>query len=405
MTARDTSIITLQPVFQRHWLWWLLLVLPLAALIGWWRYATPARLKLVDTYATANSLLNPTQAGFFTQVEQDVYALTRWSGTPYWKVTVRGRLSGSFRPNPTREARCVSPNGRYLASVADEIRHLTVYTWDAGKRLRACALPNETIVRHLRTDLLTRDDGRVLVSIQTSNVQPFYWFHRLYLVDGDRLVAQGTARGGGYLTPDGTLWLASLPGGKFQISPVTIANGTITLGSPRLVRGDYYLDLYGYPGCYNYPALYHGAVMNTDGDIFRRDGRDVKAPAGWVTIGNISPDNRWTLFRRGQRLRVVSPVTGDAWTMTVPYELENGDVTDDGRFVALRCVRELPDQFTRLLGQFNALPEGEMVAIFERPGRLRAVCQMSSDSTWWISPDGHALVRDYPDGSVKLFRW
>ena len=107
-------------------------------------------------------------------------------------------------------------------------------------------------------------------------------------------------------------------------------------------------------------------------------------------------------MRDGQ-VRVLLPSTGKYWEFRPPATL-GGDVTDDGRFVMLWCRRQIPEGMQPLLRLFPHAGDGEYVAIYERPGKLRAVLRRVNFNSWWISPDGHAIaVSDF--SQVRLYRW
>lgn len=395
----DTLTTTPRPVVKtRRWphpAWLLLLLIP--ALGVWVWLSTPATVKEVSRYPMVGDTLCPTATGFFYQQSDTTYSLRRWDGRTGWTVTLPAVFSRPGLPSPrliassaNRVEICVSPDGHYFAAVL--VRDATtLYLWREGTEVGHVSLP---VVQSF--DMLMCNDGRAFLLCSSSTATT------LVLVKDGKVAARGTVPSDSQLTPDGTR-LVVMDGARFTVADVRIAAGKITLGKFNTEPGDYRSDPY-YRGAYTIPGLYQrGTILTVDGAVHRPDKPIDAAWTGWDPDTTISPDSRYTLLMKNRQVRVLAPATGDTWAFQAPSTM-GGDVTDNGRFVMLWCRREVPEPLRPLLDLMPDGREEEYVAIFERPGRFRAVLRKRDFNSWWISPDGHAIAAG--DGThVRLFRW
>lgn len=405
MTMDDTAVTPLRPAAPRRRLHPLWLLVPLAAaLVAWLWFTTPKRPHAIGSYPCLGEILNPTDAGFFYQVDESTFAVRRWSdGALAWKVTIPAgaqQTPGSpgavtLRLPAMSNTFCVSPNGRIFTAAVPDGRRVTVYTWRDGTEMGRVTL-------RLRQApmLLPRNDGRVFA--YTGLPQSVTTPETAYLVRNSAVEASGTLPPSSMLTPDAGLYVMPQATG-FKFAKVTVKDGKITLGTPHTGTGNLNLDIYGYEGEYTYSALFAGVVFTMEGLVYRADGTVDQSSQSWSPDTTISPSSRTTLLTKDGRVRVLEPATGTHWDFRA-LPTRGGDVTDDGRFAMLWCERQVPQALRPLIELFPSAGDPDFVAIYERPGKLRAVMRRMDFNSWWISPDGHHII--VSDGEkMRLFKW
>jgi len=250
-----------------------------------------------------------------------------------------------------------------------------------------------------------------------NNRQVFVWqqyssARSVYLLEQSHVVAQGNFPFEGYISPDGKA-LVSEDGdyAYVEIHGTKIVTSHIQKKLP-IDQGSGVLCA-------------EGCILASDGAVYDRSGLIVNA-GGWEHE-NITFDGRYTLQwqNNGERARVYSPVTGDAWAFSMKYVEgfgKGGCATQDGRHAIItRTV--LPDSISNLIysipfvNDWLEWEQNVQFALIEKPGKTRAVIsssQIYKDDenliSFELSPDGRSIVCYYNGGNTirencSLYRW
>ncbi|MHB9025218.1 MAG: hypothetical protein ACYC7E_13785 [Armatimonadota bacterium] len=395
-------------IAHRRLLLWTLILLLIAGYI-WWRQ--PRSYHPVARFTAHDLTLLPSTGGFLLREASNRFVLRDWRrGDIRWQVTTASPLLGS-RPNLMRMrgfSYSLSPSGEYFAAAAATARGARVQVWRSGAPVTDTEVtagePHYPRVKAL-------DTGRVFVWFLHAKACP------VTVMDGNTVVARGVFPPDSALAPDGASVL-SRQGSASTLAALTINAGNIILSTPRAIHdpipllADLYLDS-------GYDALFaEGTVLTERGAIYRPSGQ-ASGPTAWRS-DTIAPGGRYTLQSTGQRGRVYSPVTGDRWAFRIPGHANSGDATQDGRYALAYFSRRLPAPLPQLLRRFTPLePSFDYVALYERPGKLRAAMRMDvprwwkgrgepEEWSWFPSPDGRALVLNIGGAGRNqcvLFRW
>lgn len=398
----QTSRHRLRPAYR-----WLMVLLLLVGVIGWGWWNTPRRLTRVMHARAYGDFLLPCRDGFFYWSADTAVSLREWDGNPRWTVT-HPKMSYA-----DTEYYCVSPSGRHYAFACEISKQITLMIWENGTRVathRLPPLPPRSGQSLGISSVKTLDDGRVILTLDhyRPNHPPFA---DVIIYQGATRIAEGRLPGKLVTvkwTPDASVVATWSPGPTFSYAPVTIRDGRITFAPIRNGRGTLNLENYGYQGGDNYPALYReGLILTEKGLAYRADGTVARAfSKAWEHDETISPAGTWTMLLKKGVVRAFHPASGQGWQFRVRNCL-GGDITDDGRYIMAWCHRDTPPAFEWLALHFGwDTLRSEYIAIYERPGRLRASMLRGDWMSWWISPDGHAVatMNEY-DMEVTLYRW
>lgn len=359
---------------KRRWNWrWLWLPVVLALLLlGWHAWRLP-RYRLIDTFNTNDVLLIPAQTGFLTRESGTTFVLRDWQdGHRRWAVTVRQPqiTKPVMRGNPGfGSGYSLSQDGHIFAAATIQANTLHIETWRDGTAAGHLTVPQPQAPPVLFVRVL--NSGRV-----------FCWYsyaiHRalprrttpVIAVENGRVIARGMFPPETLMAPDGSAVATSTTAG-FTYAELQIANGA----------------------------------------VYGRKGR-IRPPVRWQHQG-IAPGGRYTLEYAGNQIRSYSPVSGKAWSVTVPNINRGGDATADGRHVLAYLETRLPVIFE----QFKDIPaarrliganSSDYLLLYDDAGRRRAVLRPklrawwpdgNIDTRWWFpSPDGRTVVMTAVNG-------
>jgi hypothetical protein len=402
----ETTATTAQRRCRRPSLWarfrgLFIVLLVLGALVGWYWWHRPQPLRLVGTYPclVGSDTLIPLTTGFLSFLHERTIVLRGWDGRERWRVELPPD-TGHWGPSPPEFG--MSPDGRRCATLEPLIGAARVRLYREGTLYATQTLPlGMRFAREHEANLKVCNDGRAFltVSMPSDDIA--------FILRDMTLLGRGHLPRGSIFTPDGTVAVSQWSGA--QMAPITIKDGRITLGAPVSLTGEIALDEYAYDGSEIFPALYAPhTVIARDGTVTPLAGKPVKKfGKGWACSGTISPSSRYTAFERDGVSWMVNPTTGKGWKAKWGTSINSYDVTDDGRFVLLNKGTEVPPVVESLCEQMHVtLPSRSWLMIYERPGTLRAAIREGDEiSSWWISPDGHALVLMEGNTRIRLLRW
>ena len=406
----------------------LLLIVGVLVLLGtaagcWWRWHVP-QYHLAGRYLAQDATLLACTTGFWLRESDTDFVLRAWDGTERWRVQIadpsaatrpKGPLGGPrFRfPFFATLAFAVSPDGRVFAAAIPTGAQTRVQCWRDGGLVTDLLLPAPPFAPMLRR-VHVLDSGRVFVWECARNLPP-----AATVIEQQRIIARGTLPSDALLSPEGTVMVSPETQG-FAYHTLAVRNGAI-LATRRYTARDG-LAVTRMPGyIQEYSLFAQGYVLADDGARYGPQG--LISPAGPWAHNTITPGKRYTLESSGPQSRVLSPVTGDSWGYTVRGGNQGGDATADGRYALAYCRAQIPPDVQRLLVTFPGLTDWlgrsslDYLALYERPGRLRAVMRLDMahllpgtevDSyCWYPSPDGRAVVlaADGSKGACLLFRW
>jgi len=401
---------------KRRWNWrWLWLPVVLALLfLGWRAWYTP-RYRLVDTFTTNDVLLIPAEIGFLTREPETTFVLRDWrDGHRRWAVTIR-QPQPPLRHMPAvlgfGAAYSLSQDGHIFAAATPRLGALHIETWRDGAAAGHVTLPLQQMPPVIFLRAL--DNGRVFCwytylpyRASSQRVTP------VIAVEGNRMIARGSFQSDTLMAPDGSA-VAMTTSSGFTYAELQVAGGTITL------RNSYYANdrldyVDGWGGFMLDSTMFaDGVVLAANGAVYGRKGR-LRAPFVWHHQG-IAPGGRYTLEYAGNQIRSYSPVSGEAWSVTVPNINRGGDVTADGRHVLAYLEIRLPAIFdplknhpavARLIGGNSS----DYLVLFDDTGQRRAVLRPTLhtwwpnagtvDNRWWFpSPDGRTVAMTAINGS------
>ncbi|MHB9134782.1 MAG: hypothetical protein ACYDBB_27255 [Armatimonadota bacterium] len=414
---------------------WLSLALIALALLGWWWCSQPKPLRLIGRQVLAKgafSALRPRAmvAGvIWYDATHRTHHAVRWDGTPLWTM-------GDVSVDYLVEASAISPDLRTVAYVDTTRRQPCLRLWQDGRQRGTVPLPDPSCQRP--------------VFDQAGGVWCFSG-SQLLRVEGASLTARITLPAGvtastSQLSPDaGALLAASLTtytyyavqatGHTVHLRPVY----TVPIPPTRWRRG---MDVNAKP----WTMLSCDVLFLPGGTRYNAHGQAAKAD-GWRYEPLHSPFTRYQpvigalVQTRGKTAaRILIPTTGQCWTLPQQEPLVITP-TPDGRY-ALSMPRwlkgdSLPGKLLMPLAtrwhwlesicyrQMNSGP----LAIYERPGRLRARAASWSRYVYnnWrlpgvpetlytmdlaLSPDGHTLHALVQHGAGKdttleilTYRW
>ena len=395
---------------SRRWLW-----LPAAVvllLLGWKAWYVPYY-RLIGTYTTHDVLLIPAETGFLTRESETTFALRDWrDGHRRWAVTVRQpqvRGRGPSGDLVFGSGYSLSHDGHVFAAATVQQRVLHLETWRDGAATGHVTLPLEQTPPILFVRAL--DSGRV-----------FCW-HSFYVrgifggrtmpviaVEDGRIIGRGSFPPNTLMAPDGSAVASSTSTG-FTYSEPQVVGGAITLHNSYTAndtldfpdgRGGFVLDSTMFAG---------GAVLAANGAVYGRKGR-VRAPVRRQHQG-AAPGGRYTLEYAGREVWSFSPVSGKAWSVSVPSINLGGDATADGRHVLAYLQPRMPNIFDRSTRRAAARLIGgslsDYLMLYDNAGRRRAVLRPklrawwpdagAVETRWWFpSPDGRTVAMTAANG-------
>ncbi|MHB9133766.1 MAG: hypothetical protein ACYDBB_22100 [Armatimonadota bacterium] len=415
---------------------WLSLAIIALALLGWWWYSQPKPLRLVARQVLAKGAFSalPARAMAAGVIWYDATHRThhaaRWDGTPLWTM-------GDVNVEYLVEASAISPDLRTVAYVDATRRMPCLRIWQDGRLRSTVPLPSPNC--------------QPPVVDQAGGVWCFSG-SQLLRVEGARLTARVTLPAGitvftGQLSPDAGALVAVNPAGLTYYA-LQVANGAVRLRPIYTVpitlpRGRRVLDVNDKP----WTMLSRDVLFLPGGT--RCNARGIAAGAdGWVYR---HPDERHGLTHyqtvtsavvqdtdHPAKARVLLPATGQYWPLP-QQDSELTTATPDGRYVlamprwlsygpVMKMLHPLATCWPWPNRLRDRLINSGSLAIYERPGRLRArAVSWSTIGNAWrlpvhnipldsmdlaLTPDGHTLhaIVQYGAGKhttleILTYRW
>jgi len=408
---------------RRAWLIALVVLAPLLVLAGcWWCWHLP-NYHLVGRYPIQDYSLLACTDGFYTRESPGQFVFRDWNGQERWRLATAATpppgqhatprvFPGVRLRTPSSLSYAASPDGHVFAAVMGAGMRTRVQVWRDGRPTGDLLLPEPFLMVPQRW-VHALDNGRVYVWENA-----FDW--PLVAIDNGRIVASGHFPALGVISPDGSV-VATQTGAGFTYATLTVHEGSIHI-TPRYT-GIGALSIMRLPELTLNSSLFTGGYLLTqDGAVYNAAGR-VSAANAWRHEA-LAPGQRYTLQFDETHSRVYSPVTGDAWTYAVSGVNKGGDATSDGRFALAYCTAHIPPHLMNLLLGMPMLSDMfkrlslDYLALYERPGRLRAVLRLDLlnrvphltriDDYWWFpSPDGHTIAMTVTGNTSEclVFRW
>lgn len=392
------------------------LVLALALVAGgiWW-WLQPRAYHLVGQFRSGDVTIIPCTQGFFLRESLNSFVLRDWrSGKICWQAM-------SARPMSAELMYAVSSNGRFFAVLTDYAPHARLQIWDNGTLICDRIM---TQLTSFGNHLKALDDGRVFVWMSRRwNYEPTPT--PALLLHGDQVVASGQVLDSmlAAMSPDGQVMMAPY-GLGFEYAAIRVQGKRIAVA--QRYRGNDPINLQVMNGfCLDSNLFAGGILLAKDGALYQAAGKKFVA-SGW-TNESVAPGGKYTYQHRGAQARVYSPVSGDNWTFNVPGRQQGGDATENGRFALAwyhrgtgRRPTPYADGIPWMSNPFSNYRSRETLALYERPGKLRAILPLrihtwwhdpsSPPEAWWWypSPDGHSIVINIAGNNGSkclLFRW
>jgi hypothetical protein len=374
----------------------LLLVLAVLLLLAggaFWYWHDLQKYHVILSFDDAKPIMEPRAAGFLAGGESTPYAFYDWRGTLRWRVeeTHRGRyLRAGDVLTETTKRYALSPDGKFLSVIefVPWAERVELRTWREGKPYRTMTVPVGTV-----SDLLQMNDGSVFVSGKRQNEA----VKSLWVKDARVIAAVADYRLLG-IAEDGRTALVSDSTGRILRDAfpctVSIVNDRIKLRSvlPR------------FDCCSVHNS---GALLFSDGFMHRK-GVTKPLARGVPVVRVIGLSGGGGAFDAQGRVVVVSTDTGLSWSIPLKkgYALSkvSAGVSENGRFAAVTYNRDAFLKLRQLYAVFpplaRMLPQRtrQEVLLHAQPGRQIANlsdllgAQAVSDSPWYPSPDGRAVV-------------
>lgn len=395
----------LQPVAMtprrrgRGWLWVLSALVVVIGLLIWvagrrTRYQRVAVFPLTQDEQSEDLLLGcgitPCLAGFCVREDAFVFALRDWEkGEQLWQVSTNVPYTDKDTSPVQWEAEGeydadVSPDGHCFVAASSQEAVLRVQSWRDGKALGDAAIdlvklppsppkPGQP-ARMLRLMATITDGRRCFVVFALAPYGELRAVHTI-VVEGDRILAYDVSTRGVLFSPDGNALYrepvmagVGIEGRELRLRQrLMLPEGELRLGAD-------------------------GTAILEDGAIYRLSGKHTRMPG--FTNDTVTISGRYALFTKGKVSRVVEVKTGRYWEVTVPRENLGGDVTEDGEHYLALFANAPGGVSGALQRRMNPDAREHFIALYERPGRLRAWMQLDRlrPSSWWPSPDGRAVV-------------
>lgn len=414
-----------KPGHRLRWHWPVALVV-LLLLLGVWWWFSPRPYRRVAAHPVFDTILVPCDTGYVTREGNTTYILHDWHGHLRWRVetAVPNTRRWQTEIRSPEDILVVSPDGHYAAAAVADWPSTRVQTWRDGVCTGEKVLPTHLTTRDVGTTILpiglrVLNDGRVFCWVRPRPATMWMLAHgriqatgrcaaippAKHRLDLDSAISQ--------LSPD-ALTFVTTNGPDFTYATVTVTEHHLAI-TPRYTLHNKYLSLGREPRFEDDAVLFtRGAVISNE-EVYQSGG--LVRSTTWIT-DTISHAGNYTLQHRKHRSRVFNPATGEGWTLTVPDFNNGGDATDSGRY-ALACYEPpLPRavmsvaralQWLGLPGlslRLERLTEDRMrLALYERPGRVRARMRLPAGAdVWYPSPDGRAVVVN-TGGECLLYRW
>ncbi|MHB9106763.1 MAG: hypothetical protein ACYDCO_06885 [Armatimonadota bacterium] len=411
--STDSPQVNLLPRNMRH-LRWLWLPVALALLLLAWNAWRVPHYRLVGAFKTNDVLLVPAETGFLTREPDTTFVLRDWQdGHRRWAVTVRQpQLTRTVTPGNLGfgSGYSLSHDGHVFAAATVQGNTLHIDTWRDG-----------AAAGHVTVSLQQTPPILFVRALNSGRV--FCWYAAVsrrasprrdtpvYAVENGRMIARGSFPPETLMAPDGSA-IASSSAAGFTYAEMQVANGAITLRN-QYTASDHLNYADGWGGFVLDDTMFaDGVVMAANGAVYGRKGR-VRPPVTWRHQG-IAPGGRYTLEYAGKETRSYSPVTGKAWSVTVPNINQGGDVTADGRHVLAYLQPRMPDIFDRFTRRAAARLIGgslsDYLMLYDDAGRRLAVLRPKLhawwpdagvvETRWWFpSPDGRSVAMTAVNGT------
>ena len=407
----------------RGWLTALAALLLLGMLVtGWWRCRIPT-FQLSGRYPAYDATLLASTNGFWVREAPQQFVFRDWQGHERWRIDVAvsripehdgdPRVLKTVRAHPQSDIYfSASPNGRvFAASTADGPR-TRIQIWQDGTLTADLILPvsGDSASERFITAL---DSGRVFTWENAAN-----W--RLFAIEKGRIIAGGHVAANSMVTPDGAA-LVTLDGSGFLYATLAVHDRVLQI-TPRYHTPEFLLLNWHAERTREDAFFTNGLVMTPNGAVYGSTGRLI-APNRWRRHA-IAPGFQYMVQYVGEESRVYAPLTGEAWTFIVDDFNKGGSASADGRFALTRCQTRIPPTWLRTLQKLPApgttlqRTSLDYLALYERPGRLRAVLRLDlvnrlpellrfDNYEWCPSPDGHTLAMTLSEGASEclVFRW
>ncbi|MHB9134631.1 MAG: hypothetical protein ACYDBB_26455 [Armatimonadota bacterium] len=392
MSADATPRFSSRPA-RRRWWWAAGLVL---VLIGLWWWRTPTKLRVVahirmqERVDSEDDFWSPLGLYRLTSRYESplIITLFGWDGKPCW--TARGP-EVSHNPEIRAYRFDCSPDGHVVALSLFDRSRARVLSWRDGQLLGyahwPAAISSDAVMQ-------VTNSGRVWIYDAPLECTPLN-VCRVWAVDGrhiafkrERLPAVRHLVGNGWsISPDGTLLAGQYGGATPGARCFTLAvRGERVIATPKANLPDF--DLYHiYDG---------GLVLDVQNDSVLLNGSRCQ-PRGWEA-GILSGTHGAVIhfYRLTQRndtsphtpVHLFQPANGQQWTIP-PSRVDQWPfcATPDGRFVlvqesGLPCVLlPLTDRLSSwpaVTELFRSISVRSQLAVYERPGKLRAVFAIGS---------------------------
>lgn len=417
--------------WKSHFTRWriLLIILVLAGLAAWWwlarqpktyrllrqfplsLLAVPGHVGEIDGIAIREHIIY-TQAGLVMRTAATSVTLFDWEGRKQWCIDVGcsnksawAKVVSSTHPivggditwaQDTRADMCVSPNGRYLASVTTHGRALALTTWCDGKPIGTLHLPLTqaaftadekpfcmAVLDSGRVMLAVRDTARVISSMKVKMRIGYGSFRlrdrilyqyesNLLYIDGAQVIAHCSMNEAYGISPDGSV-VAYFTGSRAcKFARITITGANIKLDDSFGSNADVDVIGYGFPP--SNISLLSNRLTYTGNEIY--DGKTPKVQLTYPGRFFVPPDARHLLqYGPAGQLEVLDLSTLKSWGVTPMGAYGGGVLTMDGRHVLVIPGHRSNYRFSPIIERIIALKWADRAQLIDTATRALVLCE------------------------------
>lgn len=354
--ARNAATTPGKPRRRRRLALPITLAILLLFLWHWWS-GQPKQLYVMAEYPRNNRPPLTSDAGFITCGEKGHFTAYDWDGRKRWEINTNTWADGYL-----------SSDGKsFVTTEAIQTDAIKVTGWQNEVQLWHVVVPRPPVI-YGSAHIYFIDTHRLMVVYYTGG---YPGYTTIYLLKSGQFAARGYFSGHYSLAADASCVK------QFNSYYIWQQRGSIlTLQYKWMTRHEIW-------------PVSGGLAVTASGDVYGLKGLVYKNTAEW-SFDWMSFDIRSRNFAhilqiksldsetRPSTMRIFTPNTQQSWAMRFHMGIDDGIISNDGRYVLLDIFPAYP----RAIDDWY-LPHREMLAIYERPGKFCAYAVFDSRRLAW----------------------